>query len=121
MKKLHSCAGLTNAHKKGWGVAMNIQYYEAEENQMFSPALTMLIRFVRPEKAIKCAICGKPRKKLWTMLVPFRGQEMHQFTMAQSDELEALTPICEDHPLVPVFIELAKKLADDKHAEGEQP
>lgn len=91
---------------------MKIEYYEAKENQMFSSEVTMLIRFVRPEKAMKCAVCGKKSKHLWTMLVPFKGQTMHQFSMTASDELEALTPICDDHPMVPVFIELAEKTAN---------
>jgi hypothetical protein len=90
---------------------MKIEYYEAKDNPMFPPEITMLIRFVRPEKAVKCAICGKMRKRLWTMLVPFRGQVMNQFAMTPSDELEALIPICDDHPMIPVFIELAKKIA----------
>lgn len=72
---------------------------------MFPPEITMLIRFVRPEKAIKCAMCGKMRKRLWTMLVSFRGQEMELHLMTPSNKFEALTPIFEDHPMAPIFIE----------------
>ena len=91
---------------------MKIKYYEAKDNPMFPPEITMLIRFVRPEKAAKCAVCGKKRKRLWTMLVPFRGQIFGQFAMTPGDELEALAPICDDHPMVPIFIELAEKIAN---------
>jgi len=89
---------------------MKIKYYEAKDNQLFPPEITMLIRFLRPEKAIKCAVCGKKRKLLWTMLVPFKGQIMLQFSMEPSDELAALTPICDDHPITPMFIELAEQV-----------
>jgi len=91
---------------------MEIKYYETKDNPMLPPEITMLIRFVRPEKAIKCAVCGKKRKKLWTMLVPFRGQTTLQFSLEPSDELAALTPICDDHPMAPVFIELAEQMAN---------
>lgn len=91
---------------------MNIKYYEAKDNPMFPPEITMMIRFIRPEKRIKCAVCGKKRKKLWTMLVPFKGQTMQPYVMIPSDELNALTPICEDHPMIPMFVELAEKIAD---------
>lgn len=89
-----------------------IKYYEAKDNPAFPPEITMLIRLVRSEKPIKCAVCGKKRKRFWTMLVPFKGHEMNQFAMTKSDELEALTPICDDHPMAPVFIELAAKVAN---------
>lgn len=88
---------------------MNITYYEAKDSPVFPPVLIMLVRFVRPQEAIKCVVCGKRRKRLWTMLVPFRGQTIHQYMMTSSDKLEALTPICEDHPMIPVFIELMEK------------
>ncbi|HEA68233.1 MAG TPA: hypothetical protein ENI07_15645 [Desulfobacterales bacterium] len=93
---------------------MKIKYFEAKDNPMFPPETTMLIRFARPEQPLKCAMCGKKRKKLWTMLVPFRGQAIHQFSMTQSDILDALTLICDDHPMAPVFIELMKEIEGEK-------
>ncbi|HEA66883.1 MAG TPA: hypothetical protein ENI07_08705 [Desulfobacterales bacterium] len=93
---------------------MKIKYFEAKDNPMFPPEVTLLIRFARPEKPLKCAMCGKKRKKLWTMLVPFRGQTMDEFTMTPSDEFKALTLICDDHPMTPVFIELMKEIEGEK-------
>lgn len=92
---------------------MITKYYGVKDNPMFPPEVTMLIRFVRPEKTVKCAVCGKKRKRLWTMLVPFKGHTMHQFATTPGDELEALTPVCQDHPMAPVFIELAEKVANN--------
>lgn len=86
---------------------MKIKYYKAQDNPMFPPQITMLIRFARPVKAVACALCGKKRKKMWTMLVPFRAQSMAPFALIAGDELPALTLVCEDHPLAPLFIELA--------------
>ncbi len=91
-----------------------IKYYEAKEHSMFPPEITMLIRFVRPNSPIKCVVCGEKRKKLWTMLVPFRGQIMQAFAMQPGDELEALTPVCEDHPMAPIFIELAENISQQQ-------
>lgn len=87
---------------------MKIKYLLAEDNPMFPSELKFLIRFVRPEKEMKCAMCGKKTKKLWTMLVPFRPQNMNQFALVPSDELKALTAVCEDHPLSPIFAELSE-------------
>ena len=97
---------------------MKTKYYEVKENPMFPPEVSMLTRFMRPERALKCTICGKKRKRLWTMLVPFKGHTMHQFTTTPSDELEALSPVCEDHPIAPVFIELAKSLNNTEKGGG---
>jgi len=104
---------------------MNIKYFEAADNPMFPPEITLLIRFVRADEKIKCPVCGKTRKKLWTMLVPFKGRIFQSFAMAASEELPALTPICEDHPMEPIFISLAKKIANpalnDRQAQTDGP
>ncbi len=93
---------------------MKIKYYPAKDNPMFPPEFTLMVRFVRPEKAMKCAMCGKKTKKLWTMLVPFKPQNMQQFKMDSGDELKALTVVCEKHPMAPTFSALAKTLDKQK-------
>jgi len=97
---------------------MKIKYFEAQDNPLFPPEFTMLLRFARPEKAIKCALCSKKRKKMWTMLVPFKAQKMTEFSLVPGDELPALTLVCEDHPLAPMFTELAEKIYAD-HEDNE--
>jgi len=93
---------------------MKIKYFEAQDNPLFPPELTMLLRFARPEKAVECALCHKKRKKMWTMLVPFKAQKINQFSLTPGDELPALTLVCVDHPLAPMFIELARKTDADQ-------
>ena len=79
-------------------------YYEAKENQMFSPELTALIRFVRYESKTPCALCGKLRKRHWTMLVPFGACDFAKsFLILKASEqtFVAGTPVCEVHPMEP--------------------
>jgi hypothetical protein len=77
-----------------------VQIYEAKPNKLFSEEQTAWIRFLRYNKPIKCAECGKKTKKLWTALSEFVAYSMVSLTMETSCKIHLpLTPVCDDHPL----------------------
>lgn len=77
---------------------------ETKENPMFDEAMHAVTRFLTFIKPVKCAHCGKARKKHWTQLVFFRVMEPLQFTLKESEvQFAPLTPVCTDHILKPEF------------------
>ncbi len=89
----------------------DVEYFLAGDNPMFPPIMTAMIRFARYEKPVRCAHCGKKRKLHWTMLVPFWPQEMGGFAVSDGEFMEALTPVCREHPMSPQFMRLAQKIS----------
>lgn len=99
---------------------MKIEYYTASENNMFSPGITAMIRFARTPEAVKCAMCGKEGREFWTMIVPFTGHYFHEYTTVESEELPALTLVCEDHMMAPSFIKLAEETLNNGGADEKE-
>lgn len=89
--------------------AMYLQYYGEMQiapvapNPMFSEMDHFLTKFIRPPGAQKwtCAACGKKRgsRWFWTQIVPFRAAYITGAALFFGPALEALTPVCADHPI----------------------
>ena len=86
---------------------MNILYVEileAKPNKLFNEAQRQAVRFLRYNKFIPCAECGKKRKVMWTMLCEFKANIMGIDALEESEKVHPpLTPVCQDHLLVPNF------------------
>jgi hypothetical protein len=81
---------------------MSLRYYQAKENKMFPHELTMLLRFVRSSVKIECPVCKKKRRKMWTLLCPFKANpEFRSFNLQWTETLPACTPVCDEHLLKP--------------------
>lgn len=75
---------------------------EAKPNPMFSEWQHSITRFLTYGKKVKCAHCGKMKKRHWTQLVFFRVMEENGFTLKESEaEYPPLTPVCDAHILSP--------------------
>lgn len=77
------------------------RFYPARPNPMFPDEVTALLRFAIPTKPIVCAACGRPSKKLWTMLCSFSVARSAGFMLKMGAERAALTLVCSEHPLNP--------------------
>jgi len=77
-----------------------VEILEAKPNKMFTEEQRSWVRFLRYNRWIKCAECGKKRKVMWTMLCTFVAHNFGPFTMTQSEKVHMpLTPVCGEHPL----------------------
>lgn len=82
-----------------------MEFAPVKQNPMFTPLQHFLTKFVRPpgSEKWKCPVCGRKRGRawFWTQLVPFRAADTsrHSFQLEFGPVLEALTPVCGDHPL----------------------
>jgi hypothetical protein len=77
-----------------------VDIFEAKPNKLFSEEQRQLIRFLRYNKPVACAECGKKTKKMWTMLCTFTAKQWGQFALTDSGKAHPpLTAVCEDHPL----------------------
>ena len=67
---------------------------------MFTEFQNDTTRFLHYTKPVKCAHCGKSKKRHWTSLRFFRVMESGSFALIPSTrEYAPLTPVCEDHIL----------------------
>jgi hypothetical protein len=85
-----------------------VQLFEAKPNQMFTEAQTANVRFLRYNKTVQCAECGKRSKFHWTSLIEFMAMSMgnHIFGLDKSGLVHApMTPVCRDHLLAPAWPE----------------
>jgi len=81
---------------------LQVQIYEAKPNKMFTEAQRSFVRFLTYNQTIKCARCGKKKKRMWTMLCQFRANIFSAIpTEAAGMSFAPLTPVCIDHPLEP--------------------
>jgi len=77
-----------------------VEILEAKPNKMFTEDQQRAVRFLRYNRWIACAECGKKRKVMWTLLCEFVAHNMGPFTLRQSGKVHApLTPVCGEHPL----------------------
>lgn len=86
---------------------MKTSYFPAKPNEMFSPELTALIRFVRCDAGLVCAHCGRKipaREAGWTMLCDFRVAIAKKYIFEESDVvLKALSAVCGKHCFSPAI------------------
>lgn len=83
-----------------------VEILEAKPNPMFSEQQRQGIRFLRYNKWIPCAACGKKVKVHWTALYQFKAGNMKsgQFVLQYYPQsFPPLTPVCGDHPLRPDY------------------
>lgn len=79
---------------------LEVELIEPKPNHMFSEFQHQVTRFLRYNKAVPCAECGKKRKVLWTQLVEFEALTMAPIVPRRSGLLHApLTGVCTDHLL----------------------
>lgn len=87
--------------KKARKPKRRLQWFPAKLNDMFSPELTALVRFVRSDKPMACAHCGRKIRigdAAWTCLVPFRVMDWGTFALKPANDVTpALAPICGKH------------------------
>lgn len=69
-------------------------------NKMFTEWQHACTRFLTFRRKVKCAHCGKSRKKHWTQLVFFRVMDGQFMLQPSEQEYAPLTPVCDDHILV---------------------
>lgn len=85
---------------------LRVQICEAKPNPLFTEAQRQSIRFLRFNRHVPCAECGKKVRIHITMLCEFRCGDMERsmFVLKFSDKKHApLTPVCGDHPLKPAW------------------
>lgn len=83
-----------------------VQILEAAPNRMFTEQERAGVRFLRFNRRIPCAECGKKVKIHWTCLYQFKCGDMKKsmFTLQFSDKVHLpLTPVCGDHPVAPHY------------------
>lgn len=101
----------TKADKERWkklDALLRVEICDAKPNPMFSEAQRQSIRFLRYNKFIPCAACGKKVKVHWTMLIEFKAVDMSgsSFSFVAKEypkTFAPLTPVCGDHPLGPAI------------------
>jgi hypothetical protein len=77
-----------------------VDIYEAKPNPMFTEDMRQMIRFLRYNRKIPCAACGKKTKKMWTMLCSFTAADFGKFALKRFPKtFDPLTPVCDAHPL----------------------
>ena len=92
-----------------------VEIMEAKPNKLFTEKQRAWIRFLRYSRWIRCVVCGKKRKVMWTMLHEFMAITMDTAigVIGEKDRkgpYPPLTPVCGDHPIGPPTEE---ELADE--------
>ena len=95
---------------------LEVQVLEPKPNKMFSEFQHQVTRFLRYNKAVPCAECGKRRRVLWTQLVEFEALTMAPLVPIRSGLLHPpLIGVCTNHllrvwmPGVPAWDEAERK------------
>lgn len=88
---------------------LRVDICEAKPNPLFTESQRQAVRFLRYNKFIRCAACGKKAKVHWTMLLEFKAADMSgkgpRFSMRYYPQtFPPLTPVCSDHPLSPACV-----------------
>lgn len=83
-----------------------VDIVEAKRNKLFTEEQRQSVRFLRYNRSIRCAECGKRRRVMWTMLCTFLASSPAGFTMARGTKRHLpLTPVCGAHPIGPALEE----------------
>lgn len=81
-----------------------VQILQAKPNKLFTEEQRQAIRFLRYNKSVICAECGKKKRTLWTMLCQFKAESFGTHSLVSSGKSHTpLIPVCQDHPLAPDF------------------
>ncbi len=88
-------------------LALYVQILEAKPNKMFSEDQRALVRFLRYNKSVPCAECGRRKRIHWTMLCSFQAYTMAAIVPKKSGKVHLpLTPVCQ-HLLAPELVPLS--------------
>jgi len=83
-------------------VTIDVSVGEPKPNPLFDEELLALTKFLTYTKPIKCAHCGKARRRHWTQLKFFRVMDEAAFRLKASAVIyPPLTPVCTSHILKP--------------------
>ena len=83
-----------------------VQLIEAKPNKMFTEEHRALVRFLRFNRSVACAECGRKGKVRWTMFCSFQAWSMAMIVPKKSGKVHLpLTPVCTSHLLAPEFDE----------------
>jgi hypothetical protein len=81
-------------------IKLYVEIREAAPNPMFTRAHRELVRFLHYNLPVKCAECGKARKRHWTMLCSFQALDMGMLVPQRSGKVHLpLAPVCGKHLL----------------------
>lgn len=81
-----------------------VEILEAKPNKMFSERQRQCVRFLRYNRHVACAACGKKARVMWTLICQFRAvdfERSHIVAKFFPRSFTPLTPVCSDHPLRP--------------------
>jgi hypothetical protein len=83
-----------------------VEILEAKPNSMFTEEQRATVRFLRFNRRVRCAECGKRLKVMWTMVCEFYAYDFNAPgpVMLEPEKKHApLTAVCGDHPLAPAW------------------
>jgi hypothetical protein len=77
-----------------------VEVLAVKPNPLFSKFQNETTKFLRFNRAVRCAYCGKRRKLMWTSLISFQAVDVSQFVAQPSGPVLApLTAVCSQHPI----------------------
>lgn len=95
-------------HEKAYLAALKallwVEVLEAKPNPLFTEWQRSTVKFLRYNRHVVCAECGRKRRLHWTMLCDFKCSSMvtGRFTLLDGKKTHLpLTPVCSDHMLQP--------------------
>lgn len=97
-----------------------VQICEAKPNKMFTEAQRASVRFLRFNRHVTCAACGKKVRVPWPMLCEFRATydmdaRPRSFTLEDYPQtFPPLTPVCGSHCMHPAWPDEKKPNAKRK-------
>jgi hypothetical protein len=129
MSKQEAVSNQQPAHRKEADIT-TVEIIEAKSNKMFSEEQRAMVRFLRFNRSVPCAECGKRSRVKWTMLCTFKVHEFGgQLVLRESQKVHTpLAAVCGAHPIAPYFDNAQKASAGStggnsvgKGGRGESP
>jgi hypothetical protein len=97
--------------KKATKQPLVVEVLETKENPLCTEEQRRIVRFLRYNRFVPCAECGKKVRIHLTMLCEFLAMNKNSILVAKftGKVHPPLTPVCGDHPLAIAWPEPAKK------------
>lgn len=76
-----------------------VDILEAKPNEMFSEDQRRLVRFLHYSHPVKCAQCGRRRKRHWTLRCSFKARDFDGLLTKLPESHMPLSPVCPKHLL----------------------